>query len=185
MNELLIPILLSSIACLAIHIIAWRVFPFHAREYRPLLAESELLAALRRDNPPPGIYSFPFRGPNGELTTRADVAANLARGPVGHIVIGHAGAPRVALPLAQHFLFFLLVATLTGYIASISGIKHGDNFNAVFRIVATVSTMALVLGVAPQSIWFSRPWKSWALQCVDGAACGLITGWIFASFWPI
>jgi hypothetical protein len=185
MNELLIPILLSSAASLAISVLAWRILPFHAREHRPLFSESELLSALRRDMPAPGIYSFPFRGPHGILTGRADVANNLARGPVGYIIIGTPGVQPIAIPLIQHFFYFVLVSTLAGYIASISGIKHGDNYAEVFRIVATVSTMALVLGAAPLSIWFSRPWKSLALQSVDGLACGLASGAIFASFWPI
>jgi hypothetical protein len=185
MNELLIPILLSSAACLAISVLAWRVLPLHALEHRPLYSESELISALRRDMPAPGIYSFPYRGPHGILTERADVAANLARGPVGYIIVGKPGVQPVAVPIVQHFFYFVLVATLTGYIASISGIKHGDNYTAVFRIVATVSTMALVLGAAPLSIWFSRPWKSLVLQSVDGLACGLASGAIFASFWPI
>jgi hypothetical protein len=185
MNELLIPILLSSAACLVISVLSWRVLPFHSREHRPLSTETDLLDALRRDMPAPGVYSFPFRGPHGALTNRADVAANLARGPVGFLVVAKSGAPPVVMPLALHFIFFVFVATLTGYIASIAGIKHGDNFMQVFRIASTVSTMALVLGGAPQSIWFNRPWKSWVLQCVDGIACGAATGAIFASFWPI
>ena len=184
MNELLTPILLSSVACLAISIV-WRMLPFQVREHRPLFSESELIAALRRDMPAPGIYAFPFRGPRGELTERADVAANIARGPVGYILIGKPGTRSPALPLVQQLFYFLLVATLTGYIASISGIKHGDNYTAVFRVVSIVSTMAFVLGAAPLSIWFSRPWKSLVLQCVDGVACGLASGAIFASFWPI
>ena len=185
MNELLVPILLSSVTCLAISALAWRVLPYHAREQRPLPSESELLSALRRDMPAPGVYSFPYRGPHGILTGRADVATNLARGPVGYIVVGKPGVRPLIVPLIQHFFYFLLVATLTGYIASISGIRHGDNYAAVFRIVATVFTMALVLGAAPLSIWFSQPWRNLALQCVDGLACGLASGAIFASFWPI
>jgi hypothetical protein len=161
------------------------VLPFHIREHRPLSTEADLVAALRRDSPAPGVYSFPFLGPHRALSERADVAANLARGPVGYLVIGKSGPPGIVLPLVQHFLYFILVATLAGYIASISGIKHGDNYAAVFRIVTIVSTAALTLGAAPLSMWFSRPWKSWLLQCVDGFACGLASGAIFASYWPI
>ncbi len=185
MNELWLPIVLSSAACLAISVLSWGVLQLHAREHRPLSTEAELLASLRRDAPPPGVYEFPFRGPRGALTNRADVAANLARGPVGYITIARPGAPRIAGPLVKHFVFFVLVTTLTGYIATISGIKHGENFKEVFRVVALVSTMAFVLGAAPQSIWFNRPWKNWLMQCVDGLACGLSTGAIFAWLWPI
>jgi hypothetical protein len=185
MNELWLPVLVSGAACLVISVLAWAVFPFHAREHRRLSTEPHLLDALRRDMPIPGIYSFPYRGLQGANTNRADVAANLTRGPVGYIVIGNAGPRRIAGPLVQHFLFFVIVAVLAAYIAGISGLKDGAPFFKVFRIVSTVSTMALVLGAAPESIWFGRSWKSWMLQCIDGLACGLTTGVVFGWLWPL
>jgi hypothetical protein len=166
-------------------VLAWRVLPFHAGEHHRLSTEPELLAALRRDMPAPGIYSFPYRGLQGANTKRIDVSTNLERGPVGYIVIGRSGRRRVAVPLVQHFVFFVIVTTLAAYIAGISGLKDGAPFFNVFRIVATVSTMAFVLGAAPQSIWFDRPWQSWALQCMDGVACGLTTGAVFGWLWPL
>lgn len=127
---------------------------------------------------------FPFRGPCGVLSSRADVAANLERGPVGYVVIGKSGAPEIVAPLVMHFVFFLVVAGLAAFVATSTGLKDGAPFAKVFRVVATVSTMSLVLGAAPQSIWFSRPWKSWVLQCTDGLACGLAMGGVFGWFWP-
>lgn len=105
--------------------------------------------------------------------------------PLGCVVIGKAGPRRIAGPLVQHFLFFVIVAVLAAYVAGISGLKDGAPFFKVFRIVSTVSTMAFVLGAAPQSIWFARPWKSWMLQCIDGLACGLTTGAGFGWLWPL
>jgi hypothetical protein len=185
MNDLILPILVSSAACLVISILAWGVLPIHAREHLRLPTEPELLEALRRDMPKPGIYSFPYRGVHGANNERHDVAANLLRGPVGYIVIGKSGPRKIAGSLAQHFLFLLVVATLTAYIATISGLKDGAPFDKVFRIVAIVSTMTLVLGTMPLSIWFSRPWKSFALQLIEGLACGLTTGAVFGWLWPL
>jgi hypothetical protein len=185
MNDLILPILVSTAACLVISVLAWGVLPFHAREHLHLPTEPELLAALRRDMPRPGIYSFPYRGVHGANDERHDVAANLLRGPVGYIVIGKSGPRRIGGALVQHFLFLLVVATLTAYIATISGLKDGAPFDKVFRIVATVSTMTLVLGTVPLSIWFSRPWKSFALQLIEGLACGATTGAVFAWLWPL
>jgi hypothetical protein len=185
MNDLLLPILVSSAACLVISAIAWGVLPFHAREHHRLSTEAELLAALRRDMPAAGIYSFPYRGLGGANNDRIDVAANLERGPVGFVVIGKNGPRRITGSLVQHFAYLLVVSALTAYIATISGLKDGAPFEKVFRIVALVSTMTFVLGAAPLSIWFSRPWKSWGLQCVDGLACGLTTGAVFGWLWPL
>ena len=185
MTDLLLPTLVSSAACLIISVLAWGVLPLHAHEHLRLSTEPELLAALRRDMPRPGIYSFPYRGLLGANTERHDVAASLQRGPVGYLVIGRSGPPRIAGPLAQHFIFFLLVASLTAYIATISGLKDGAPFGKVFRIVAIVSTMTLTLGTVPLSIWFSRPWKSLALQLIEGLACGVATGASFGWLWPL
>jgi hypothetical protein len=184
MSELWLPVLLSSLACLAISAIVWGVLPLHVREHRRLPAEPELLDALRRQMPAPGIYSFPYSGTCGVSATRADVVANLQRGPVGFLVIGRTGARRALVPLAQYFVFFAIVAMLTAYVASIAGLKDGAPFLRVFRLVAIVSSMALTLGSAPLSIWFSRPWKSWLLHCADGLACGLAMGTVFGWLWP-
>jgi hypothetical protein len=184
MKELWLPILVSALACLGITVLAWGVLPFHSREHRRLPTETDLLSALRRDLPAQGVYAFPYRGPRGALTGRADVAANLARGPVGFVVIGKPGAPRVALRLLQHFIFFATIAMVAAYIATISGLKDGAPFLKVFRVVSIVAAMPLMLGAAPLSIWISRPWKSWLLQCADGLACGLATGAVFAWLWP-
>jgi hypothetical protein len=185
MNDLLLPILVSGAACLVISVLTWGVLPFHAREHLRLPTEPELLEALRRDMPKPGIYSFPYRGLHGANNERHDVAANLLRGPVGYIVIGKSGPRKIAGSLVQHFVFLLVVATLTAYIATISGLKDGAPFDKVFRIVALVSSMTLVLGTVPLSIWFSRPWKSFALQLIEGVACGAITGAVFGWLWPL
>jgi hypothetical protein len=185
MNDLIAPILLSSVASLVISVFTWRILPFHAREHRYLSSEHELLAALRQSSPSPGIYSFPYRGLFGANTERHDVAANLERGPVGFVVIGKSGAPRIVGPLVQHFLFFLVVTAFTAYIALMTGLKDGAPFDRVFHVVAIVSTMTLVIGSTPLSIWFSRPWKSWLLQVIDGLACGATTGALFGWLWPL
>ena len=184
MDGLVIPVLAASAAALATSVLAWRVLPQHAREYRHLPAEQELLDALRRKMPAPGIYAFPFRGPRGENTTRIDVAANLKRGPVGWVIIGRAGAPRLAWPLVQHFCFLLLISALAALAARISGLTDGARPAVVFRLTAGVSLVSLVLGATPQSIWHGRPWKSLFLQCADGIVCGAAIGGAFAWLWP-
>ena len=184
MEQLWMQILVSSAICLAISVITWRFIPLHRGEYRRLPTEALVLDAMRKDMPPPGAYSFPFRGFADDSETRIDVAANLERGPVGYLVIGPNGAPNILSRLIQHFVFYAIVAYLTSYIITHAGLKDGAPFLSVFRLACTVATMALVLGSVPLSIWFYRPWKSFVLQSVDGLACGAAIGATFAWFWP-
>ena len=184
MEELWVPTLVASAICLVISILAWRVLPFHARQHLRIPTEPQFLEALRKDLPPPGVYSFPFRGFADESASRIDVAANLERGPVGYLIVGPNGAERIGWRVVQQFLFFATVSTFTAYLLSHAGLKDGAPFLKVFRIAATVAMMSLVLGTVPQSIWFFRPWKSWLLQCVDGLLCGAAIGATFAWFWP-
>ncbi len=184
MDEPWIPILIASGACLAISIVTWRILPLHRGEHRRIPTEPLVLDALRKDMPAPGVYTFPFRLFADDSATRIDVAANLDRGPVGYLIVGPKGAERIGPRIVQQFLFFAIVSMLTAYLLSQTSLRDGARFLDVFRIAATVATMALVLGTVPQSIWFFRPWKSWLLQCVDGLACGAAIGATFAWYWP-
>lgn len=182
--ELWMPILLSGACCFAWSSIAWAVLPFHRREWRRLATEPDMLDALRKDPPSPGLYAFPFT--MGADLNRADTRAALERGPVGFVTIGRNGARRMGPMLLQSTLFYLVVSTLAAYVAwnAAPGSKLGVSYLATFRIVGTVAMMGYVLGTIPESIWFARPWKSWVYQAIDGVMMGLLTAGTFGWMWP-
>ena len=184
MEDLWLPIFVASALCLVISVLAWRVLPHHKREHLRVPTEPQLLEALRIHMPAPGLYSFPYQGVGDANASRADVAANRVRGPVGYMVIGAARPTVSAWRLVQQFLFFAVVATLTAFVATLAGLKDGAAFLSVLRVAGTVATMSLVLGAVPQSIWFYRPWKSWALQFADGLVCGVTMGVVFGWYRP-
>ena len=43
--------------------------------------------------------------------------------------------------------------------------------------------MTYALGSMSESIWFGRPWSSFALQALDALMYGLILGGVFGWLW--
>jgi hypothetical protein len=184
LSELWLPIVVSAGICLGWSAMAWVVLPYHRKEWRRLSTEPDVLAALGKDPPAPGLYAFPFS--MGADVNRADTRTALERGPVGFVTIGRNGAPRRGVMLSQSVLFFLVASALVAYVAwhAAPGSKLGIPYPSTFRIVGTVATMAYVLGTTPESIWRARPWKSWAYQALDGTMMGLLTAGVFGWLWP-
>jgi hypothetical protein len=182
--ELWMPILLSGGVCFVWSALAWTVLPHHKRDLRRLSGEPDVLTALRKDPPPPGRYSFPFS--RGADLNRADMRTALERGPVGFVTIGRNGVPHMGSMMGQSALFHLTVCALVAYVAwhAAPGSKLGTPYLSTFRVVGTVSIMAYALGTTPESIWFARPWKSWASQALDATVMGLLTAGVFGWLWP-
>jgi hypothetical protein len=180
--ELWIPILVSGGMCFTWATLAWVVLPFHRTEWKRLPSEHDVLEALRKSLPPPGLYAFPFA--RGSDLTRTDIRVALEKGPVGYVAIAKSGRGDMKVMLMQSIVFYVIVSTLVGYVAWNAGLKLGAPYLSVFRIVGSVTTMVYVLGSAPESIWFGRPWKSWAIQLADGVGFGVVTAATFAWLWP-
>jgi len=183
-SELWLPIIVSGGICFVWSALAWTMLPHHKSEWRRLSTEPDLIAALRKDPPAPGLYSFPFA--RGADMNRADTRTALENGPVGFITIGRNGVPSMGKMMGQSVLFYLLASTLAAYVAwhAAPGSKLGIPYLSTFRIVGTVATMGYVLGSIPASIWFARPWKSWGYQLFDGAVMGMLTAGVFGWLWP-
>ncbi len=182
LSELWIPILVSGGMCFVWATLAWVILPYHQTEWKRLPTEHDVLEALRKNIPPPGLYSFPFA--RGTDRTRADIRAALEKGPVGYVAITTAGRVDMSRMVVQSIIYYLLVSTLVAYVAWNAGLKLGAPYLSVFRMVGIVTTMAYVLGSVPESIWFGRPWKSWAIQLGDGVGFGVVTAATFAWLWP-
>lgn len=182
LSELWMPILLSSGMCFVWASLMWVVLPYHRSEWKRLPTETDVLEAMRKSLPPPGLYSFPFA--RGGERDRPDVRVALEKGPVGFVAITHPGRVNMVKMMVQSVIFYAVVSTLVAYVAWHAGLKLGAPYLSVFRIVGTAATMAYVLGSIPESIWFGRPWRSWALQFWDGLGFGLLTAGTFGWLWP-
>lgn len=184
LSELWMPILVSGGICFVWSAVAWIALPHHKHEWRRLSTEPDVLSALRKDPPSPGLYTFPY-AMHADLN-RADIRTALEKGPVGFITVGRNGVPNMGKMMGQSVLFYLVTSTLAAYVAwhAAPGSKLGVPYLTTFRIVGTVATMAYGLGTIPESIWFARPWKSWGYQMVDGTVMGLLTAGVFGWLWP-
>ncbi len=182
LSELWNPILVSGVGCFVVSALAWTALPHHKSELRRLPTEPEVLEALRRHMPPPGLYTFPFSVDRDK--DRADIKVALQKGPVGFVTIGHPGRASTGKMMIQMLVYFMVSSFLIAYVAWHAKLGLGAPFLAVFRIVGTIATMTYALGAVPESIWFARPWKSFGLQLADSLAYGLVTAGIFGVLWP-
>ena len=180
--ELWVPILVSVALCFIGSAVSWMVLPFHRHEWHRLPTEPGVLDALRQEMPSPGRYNFPFTM-DGQNTERADVKASLEGGPIGFLTIAPPGVTPMWTMLGQMIVFYTIVTTLTAYVAW-GSLRINSPYTAVFKLVGIVSAMAYVMGSAPESIWFARPWRHWIVQALEGIVFGVITAEVFAQLWP-
>jgi hypothetical protein len=181
LSELWLPILIATALCFMLSAAVWRALPFHKTEWRRLSTEPGVLEALRKDAPTPGLYAFPFV--MGGDANRSDIKVALQKGPVGFVTIRANGPMVMGRMMAQTIVFFLGVTILTAYVAWHS-LKLGAPYLSVFRIVGAVTSMTYGLGLVQESIWFARPWKSWAYTMFDSLLYGTVTAGVFGWLWP-
>ena len=178
--ELWLPILLSAVVVFILSALFHTVVPFHNNEWNSLSNEDAVADAMRAGNPAPGLYTIPFCPP-GQMNN-PDWQAKLARGPVAFITVMPQGMRGMGPMLIQSFIYNLVVAVFVAYVASHT-IAAGAEYLTVFRVTGTVTFMAYTLGQLPDSVWFGKPWKSYALCVMDGLAYALVTAGIFGWRW--
>ena len=177
MLELWTPILFSGLAVFVLSAISWTVLPFHNNEWNKVPNEDAVAAALRAGNLAPGLYSLPHAGDSKGMGS-PDLQAKRGDGPVAFVTVAANGMPPMGPMMAKSVLYHLIVSIFVAYVASLT-LAPGAEYLAVFRITGTVAFMAYALGTVPDSIWFAKPWKSYALHAVDSLVFGLVVGGFF------
>lgn len=182
LTQLWLPIVLSGVVVFFMSALVWTVMPHHKKDWKGLPNEEAVLAALRQSPPPPGQYAMPFIF-DPKLREDPVMKERIARGPNGYLTVIPSGNPAMGPMLARSLVFNLITSLLVGYVAW-HALGAGAAYLNVFRIVGATSMMSYVLAMAPESIWFGRPWRTFWLQAVDAVAYGLVTGGIFGWLWP-
>ncbi|MBI3569215.1 MAG: hypothetical protein HY084_13535 [Gemmatimonadetes bacterium] len=184
LRELWVPILLAGVLCFIVSTLAWMVFTHHRSEWHRLPTESDVLEALRKDMPPPGLYAFPF-AMRGEAE-RADVKAAYERGPVGYLTIANRHRPNVPGMATAMLAYFIVVSFCIGYVAwaAAPAPKFGAPEIHTARITWTVALLAYAASSFADSVWFARPWRAYVAQFIDAALYATVTAAVFVEFWP-
>ena len=179
--ELWKPILLSGLAVFILSALAWTVLPHHRKEYGRMPNEDGIADAIRAGNIAPGLYSIPHAGDMKAMGT-PEMRAKMERGPRAFITIVKAGNAGMGPMMIQSLIANIIIATFVAYITSLA-LPAGTDYMTVFRVVSTASFLAYGLGRIPDSIWFGKPWSSYALNAADSLAYALVTGGIFGWLW--
>ena len=180
--DLWLPILLSAVGVFIVSSVIHMCTPMHKHDYVPIPDEDATLEGLRNAGLSPGLYVFPHAKDMKELAT-PEFKARCERGPVGYLTLLPRELWNMNRSLVQWFLYAVLVAVLTAYVARFS-LPDGTAFGTVFRLTGTVATMGFALGAPLDSIWKGVPWSVSGRFVLDGFLYGLTTGVLFAFFWP-
>jgi len=177
-----LPIVLAAVLVHLGGFVMWMVLPHHRGDWTKLPDEDGLLAALRKSGATPGQYNFPHADSKQAMQDPAWLA-KVESGPMGFLILGVPGRPRMGKSLVQYLLYTLAVSFMVGYIA-VHTLPAGAPYLPVFRVVGAVATLAYAAGLVPGAIWFSRSWGSTAREMLDGLVFGLVTAGVFGWLWP-
>lgn len=178
--SLWLPIVVSAVLVFLTSSILHMVLKYHRADYRKLPTEDAALEALR--GTPPGYYPLPYCTDPKEMA-HPEMAAKYQNGPVGILTVVPSGPPNMGRLLGQWFVYCLVIALFSGYLASRT-VASATEYLAVFRVVGTTAFMGFGLGELSNSIWRGQPWGNTLRALVDGLIYALVTAGTFGWLWP-
>ena len=181
-GSLWLPVVVSAVAVWLLSAVLHMALKYHRADYKRLPDEEAVGAALRKDSPPPGLYSIPWCLDAASMKDPA-VQERYRRGPVALIALMKPGPPAMGKHLALWFLFCLLVSFVAGYVAR-HALTPADPALLATRITGTVAFVGYGFGAFQDSIWHGIPWSNALRALVDAAIYALVTGAIFWWLWP-
>jgi hypothetical protein len=176
------PIVLSALIIFLASWLLHMVLRYHRYDVRGLQQEDAVLEVLRAAQIEPGDYMAPHVTSPAQMHEPQFVERR-RRGPVVLLTLSAGGEPAMGKPLAQWFVYLLIVALLSGYVASRT-LAVGAPYLSVFRVVGTVAFMGLALGQPHQSIWWQRQWSTTIRYMIDGLIYALLAAGVFGWLWP-
>ena len=180
--ELWLPIVLSAVFVFIASSIIHMVLKWHLSDYHGFSNEDEVLAAIRKGNPSPGIHMLPFCKDMKDMAN-PDVLAKFRQGPTGKFILRAGAEPSMGKPLLQWFVLCLVVSLLCAMLAAHT-LAAGTAFQQVLCVTGTAAFMAYGIGAFIQGIWWGQPWGAVAKDAIDGVIFALVTGATFGWLWP-
>jgi len=181
--QLWAPILLAAVLVFVTSSLVHMVFKWHNSDYQKLSNEDEVRAAIRKGNAGPGQYVLPHCADQKDMA-KPEMVQKFAEGPVGFVTLRKSGAMNMTPMLVNWFIFNLVVAFFSAYLASRTVSADANDYLHVFRIVGTVTFLAYASGAVPGAIWMGKPWSAAYKEIFDGLLYGLVSAGAFGWLWP-
>jgi hypothetical protein len=180
--SLWLAIIVSAVIVFLVSWIVHMFLPHHRGDYDRLPQEDALLDTLRSMNLPTGQYLAPFANTMAQMK-QPEYLEKRKRGPALFLTLEAGSDPGMGKPLAQWFVYLLVISLLVAYISSMS-IAAGAPYLTVFRFAAPIAFMAYSVGQPQQSIWHKQKWRATANYIFDGLLYALVTAAVFGWLWP-
>ena len=175
MTVLWLPIVVSAFVLFCASFVAWTMLPHHQGDFNKLPDEDRIMESVRNAELPAGAYIFPYLR-HADYKDPA-MQERYAKGPRGKLVVWD--MPNMGRNLGLTFVYFLIVSWVTAYIAW-SAIGLAD-FRKALQITGAIGVLVYASSGMLNAVWFPRRVIT---DFVDGVVYGVISGLIFAFFWP-
>jgi hypothetical protein len=180
--SLWLPIVVSAVVVFLASWLLHMLVGHHRHDLRKIPQEDAVVQALRTAQIDAGDYMAPHVSSPAQMR-EPEFLEKRRRGPIVLLTLSAGGEPRMAKPLAQWFVYLLIVSLLCAYVACHT-LAVGAAYLKVFRVVGTVAFMGFAMGQPHQSIWWQRQWSTTFKYMLDGLIYGLLTAGVFGWLWP-
>jgi hypothetical protein len=180
--QLWLPIIVAAVFVFIASSLVHMVLKWHNSDYSGFSNEDEVLAAIRKGNPKPGIHMIPYCTDMKDMA-KPEVMAKFQQGPTGKFILRAGCTPGMGKPLLQWFVLCLVISVFCGMLAGHT-LAAGTVFSQVFCVTGIAAFMAYGFGAFIQGIWWGQPWGAVIKDAIDGVIYALVTGAAFAWLWP-
>jgi hypothetical protein len=180
--SLWLPILLSAVIVFVASSIIHMATPWHRGEYGSVPDQDAVMKALRPFAIPPGDYMMP-RANSMKAMQEPEFVEKQRQGPVVVMTVLPNGPGSMTRPLAQWFLFLVVVSFFAAYVAS-HAVPAGAPYLEIFRIVGATSFVAYTFAYWPMRIWYRRALRTTVTATIDGLLYACLTAGVFGWLWP-
>jgi hypothetical protein len=182
MFSIWLPVLVSAVIVFILSSIFHMVLPWHKNDYPHLATQDAVMDALRPLAIPPGEYMIPKPEKMSDLRS-PEFAEKANRGPVLMLHMLPNGIRGMGVPLAQYFVYLVVVAAISGHIAQRVLPTDAPDYD-ICHTVGLAAFMGYALALWQGVIWYRRSVWTAVKMTIDGIVYAFATACVFAWLWP-
>lgn len=175
-----LPIILSAMGVFLASSIVHMVLKYHNSDYRKLPDEDRAAEAMR--GAAPGYYRMPHCLDMKEMAS-PEMMKKFKDGPVAFVTVSQNGPPNMGKLLGLWFAFCVVISVFVAYLTGRS-LGPDAEFMNVLQIASTTAFLGYGASEPISAIWKAQPWGMTLKSVFDGLIFALVTGAVFAQFWP-